>query len=454
MQKTSYTQITEGSILRALLSFFFPVLLGTFFQQMYNTVDTIIVGRFVSTDALAAVGSTGPLVNMLNGLFIGIGSGATVILSQFYGAGNRGGIERSVHTGVALSAILGLAVTVIGFCISPLVLRATKTPIECLPLAEQYLRIYFTGAVASLIYNMGAGILRAMGDSRRPLFFLIISCFINIAADVLFVVVLDMKVTGVALATVLSQVISAGMLLVALVRLKEYPLRFSRLRIDPALLRRIFGIGIPAGLAIVTFDLSNVLVQAGINAFGPATMAAWTAYGKTDALTWMVSGALGVSISTFVGQNFGAQKYDRIRKSVRICMVLGFAVEGTLSALMFFFRNQILGICTPDLEVIRIGAYTMTIIVPFNALFVPIEVFTGTMRGTGYSVVPTVITGVFACLFRVIWIYTVASRRNSLLLLCMSYPLSWFLAMVVFLIVYFQGGWLRRQIAKSGLSPE
>lgn len=453
-QRAQVRKITEGPILPQLLVFFFPILLGTFFQQMYNTVDTIIVGRFVSTEALAAVGSTGPLVNMINGFFIGISSGATVILSQFFGAGNKDGVVRSLHTGIMLSIVLGLMVVVLGCCFAPLVLRLINTPADCLPLAQVYIRIYFAGAVGSMVYNMGAGILRAMGDSRRPMIFLIISCFINIAVDILFVVVLDWKVVGAALATVLSQAISACMLVVTLVRSKDYPLQFSALRMDVSLLQRILGIGVPAGLSLVTFDLSNVLVQSGINSFGSATMAAWTAFGKTDAITWMISGAFGVSITTFVGQNFGAQKYRRVQQSVWICMALSLSVVGLLAAFEYFFRRQILGICTPDAEVIEIGAYMMSIIVPFNPLFMPIEILSGTMRGTGYSVVPTVITGLSVCLFRVLWLITVVFRWHSLTLLCLSYPISWLLAVIVFFIVYFRGNWLRKRIAACGMEPD
>ena len=453
-QVTQVRQITEGPILRQILIFFFPILLGTFFQQMYNTADTIIVGRFVSTEALAAVGSTGPLVNMINGFFIGISSGATVILSQFFGAGNKDGVVRALHTGVMLSIVLGLMIVVLGCCFAPLVLRFINTPADCLPLAQVYIRICFAGAIGSMVYNMGAGILRAMGDSRRPMIFLIVSCFINIAADILFVVVLDWKVVGAALATVLSQAISAGLLMITLVRSKECPLRFSALRMDPALLRRILGIGVPAGLSLVTFDLSNVLVQSGINSFGSATMAAWTAFGKTDAITWMISGAFGVSITTFVGQNFGAQKYRRVQQSVWTCMALSLSVVGLLAAFEYVFRRQILGICTPDAEVIEIGAYMMSIIVPFNPLFMPIEILSGTMRGTGYSVVPTVITGLSVCLFRVVWLMTVVFRWHSLMLLCLSYPISWLLAVIVFFIVYFRGNWLRKRIAACGMDPE
>lgn len=454
MKRAIPRQITEGNIWKQILLFFFPILMGSFFQQMYNTVDTIIVGRFVGTTALAAVGSTGSLVGLINGFFTGIGSGATVVLSQFYGAENKEGIQKSLHTGVCLAVVLGCAVTTVGCLFAPEVLRWMQMPAECLPIASVYIRIYFAGAVASMLYNMGAGILRAMGDSRRPMVFLVICCFVNIFGDVLFVVVLGMGVAGAAIATVLAQVISAILSVFVLMRLPEHGLKVEKLKLDSTLLKRILGIGVPAGLQFVTFDLSNILIQAGVNSFGDVTMAAWTALCKTDTLTWMISGAFGVAITTFVGQNFGAQKYSRVRRSVWVCMVMSVAMVGSLSILEYHFREFILGIYTVDPGVIQTGSYVMSIIVPFNALFMPVEILAGAMRGTGYSVAPTVITGVFICAFRVIWLATVVRRWHVLGMLAVCYPVSWLLASAVFLGVYLKGDWLRKRIAQCGLEPE
>ena len=400
-------RITEGVIWKQLLFFFFPILLGSFFQQMYNTVDTIIVGRFVGTQALAAVGATSALLNLMNGFFIGLSTGATVLLSQFYGAKNKQGVQDALHTGVALSLLLG------------------------------------------------AGILRAMGDSRRPTIFLMAACGVNIVLDIVCVVVLKMGVTGAAIATVFSQVVSAGMVTVALLRQPEDTrLSLKKIRFQGELLKRILYVGVPAGLQFVTFDLANTLIQSGINSFGDVAVAAWTAYVKTDSLTWMISGAFGVSVTTFVGQNFGAQKYDRIRQSVWVCMGMSVALTGAMSALVIAFRPVILGIYTTDPAVIRLGVYVMAWTVPFNVLFMPVEVFAGAMRGTGYSVVPTVITCMCVCVFRVVWIFTVVRTWHRIELLAVCYPLSWLLAATVFAIVYFRGGWLRRRIAQCGMEPE
>lgn len=452
--QTGQRQISEGVIWKQLLIFFFPILLGTFFQQMYNTVDTIIVGRVVGTTALAAVGATGPLVNMVNGFFIGISSGATVILSQNYGAGNRQGVQDALHTGVTLSLGLGAIITVLGVGLGPWVMSLMNMPKNCMGDASVYLRIYFAGAIGSMVYNMGAGILRAMGDSRRPMLFLMATCVLNVVLDVLFVAVLKMGVAGAALATTVSQFISAVLPIRVLLRLPEDALELRKLRIDRKLLGRILRIGVPAGLQFVTFDFSNILIQSGVNSFGDVTMAAWTAHGKTDAITWMISGAFGVSVTTFVGQNFGAQKYRRIRQSVWISLAMSVALVGAVAALILAFRTQILGIYTDDPNVVAVGSMIMLSIMPFNVVFMPIEVFAGTMRGVGDSVMPTLITGSCVCLFRILWLMTVVRRWHTLKMLTICYPISWILAATVFFIVYLRGNWLRSRIAQCGMAPE
>lgn len=253
-------QMTEGPIAPIILKFFFPILLGTFFQQMYNLADTIIVGRFVGTQALAAVGATGSLMSMVNGFFVGIGSGATVILSQFYGAGDRRGVEKALHTALTLAVILGALITLLGVSFSPVVLHWMGTPESCFAISVSYIRIIFGGAVASMVYNMAAGILRAMGDSKRPVYYLVFCSLLNILLDILFVVYGHMGAPGAALATILSQLISALLLIRLLLHLPENPLDLHRLCLEKSLMGRILAIGLPAGLQFVTFDLSNILV--------------------------------------------------------------------------------------------------------------------------------------------------------------------------------------------------
>lgn len=454
-RKLAAQQITTGVIWKQLLSFFFPILLGTFFQQMYNTVDTIVVGRFVGTQALAAVGATSALISLINGFFIGLSTGATVLMSQFFGANDRAGIQKAMHTGMGLSLVLGIVVTVLGISLCKPILALAGTPESCLDDALLYTRIYFAGSVFSMVYNMGSGILRAMGDSKKPMLFLIAACFTNIVLDLVLVVWLKMGVAGAAAATIGSQGVCSILVVYVLLRLPEDTrLHPGKLRLDSRLMRRILLVGVPAGLQFITFDLANLLIQSGINSFGDVTIAAWTAFAKTDALTWMISGAFGVSITTFVGQNFGAQKYDRIRKSVWVCMGMAVSLIGLLSTLVVCFRYSILGIYTTDPTVIRLGGYIMLWTIPFNFLFMPVEVFAGTFRGTGYSLMPAAITCSCVCVFRVIWIFTVVRMFHRIEMLAVCYPISWFLADIAFFTAYFRGTWLRTRIQACGMEPE
>ena len=438
----SSSRITEGVIWKQLLLFFFPILMGSFFQQMYNTVDTIIVGRAIGTQALAAVGSSASLINLLNGFFIGLSSGATVVLSQYYGASDRDGVSKALHTGMLLSLILGAVAMTIGIVLGPAVMKLIRTPENCLKDASTYVQIYFSGAVFSMIYNMGTGILRAMGDSRKPMIFLIISCLVNILMDILCVVILKLGVAGAAIATVIAQGFSAVLVLITLTRLPQEHLDWAKLRMDSSILGRILLIGLPAGLQFVTFDLSNILTQSTVNSFGSATVAAFTAYCKSDAIIWMVCGAFGVAITTFVGQNYGAGKILRVHRSIWICLGMSTGVIGSLSIAEILFREWILKIYTTDREVIRLGTYMMLCTVPYCVLFLPVEILGGAMRGTGYSLVPTLITSFFVCTFRILWIFTAVVRWHTLTVLLMCYPISWLISSAAFFVTYFRKKWL------------
>ncbi len=446
----SCQNITEGVIWKQLLSFFFPILLGTFFQQMYNTVDTIIVGRAVGTQALAAVGATSALINLVSGFFMGLSTGITVIVSQTYGARDKEGVSRSIHTGMALSLVLGVIISFIGIFAGPWILRMTKIPESCYNEAVLYIYIYFSGSIAFMVYNMGASILRALGDSTRPTIFLIIACVANIVMDIVCVVWFKMGIAGAAVATVISQCVSAVLVVITMMKQPdETKLRLKQLKIYGRLMRRVLTIGIPGGLQFITFDLSNLLIQSSVNSFGETTIAAWTSYQKTDALSWMILNSFSVAATTFVGQNYGAQKYDRIRRSVWTCIGMNAVAVVVTSSIILLFREPILGIYTTDRNVIAIGASVMLMIIPFNITFCPVEVFSGAMRGTGYTIVPTVINILCVCVFRVLWVKLIVSHWHALFTLAMAYPVSWMLALISFSIIYFRGKWLTKPIEKS-----
>lgn len=437
-------QITEGVIWKQLLLFFFPILFGTFFQQLYNTTDAVIVGKFVGKEALAAVGgSTSQLINLLVGFFVGLSSGATVIISQFYGAGNRENVRKSVHTAIALSIAGGAAITVAGLLFAAPALRLLKTPAAVTAPSLVYMRIYFLGVIPSLIYNMGSGILRAAGDSRRPLYYLISSCLINILLDILFVVVLRLGVAGVAIATILSQTFSALMVLYALMRTDDsYRLYPREIRFSSHILRNIIRIGIPAGLQSSMYSISNLIIQASVNSFGTDTVAAWTAYGKVDGLFWMIMGAFGVSITTFAGQNYGAGKYDRVRKSVRICLGMAAGTSLLLSAVVLLGGHFFFSLFTNDAGVTELGVRIMHVIAPAYITYVSIEILGGTARGCGESLMPMLLTCFGICVLRIIWVLAVIPLRPDITTVAFSYPLTWTVTSVMFILYYLRGRWL------------
>ena len=444
-------QITEGSILKPLLSFFFPILLGTFFQQLYNTVDAIIVGNFVGTAALGAVGGpTAVVINFLVNLFVGLSSGATVVIAQYYGARQGQELREAVHTGIALALAAGVVINVVGVLLSGPVLRLMGTPEDVMGYALTYLRVYFCGSIASFIYNMGASILRAVGDTRRPLYFLMAACLTNIVLDLLFVVGFHLDVFGAALATILSQVVSAALVAVSLLRPGTvYAVVPREIRFHPDKLRSIVRIGLPAGIQSNMYTISNMVLQSCINSFGTVTIAAWTAFGKVDGFYWMISGAFGVSITTFVSQNFGAQKYDRVRKGVRVCLAVTFAVTIVISLVFCAAAPLLLRLFTGDQSVIQLGGHIMWYTAPFYATFVCIEIFSGAVRGTGDSLKPMLLTCSGVCVLRVLWVLLVLPHFPVLETVLVSYPISWTVTSILYIIYYARGNWLRRGIART-----
>ncbi len=439
-------QITEGVIWKQLLFFFFPILFGTFFQQLYNTTDAVIVGKFVGKEALAAVGGpAATLINLLIGFFTGLSSGATVIISQYYGAKKQDDVRKTVHTAIALSIAGGTVIMALGLLFSGTALRAMNTPDDILSLSVMYMRLYFLGVIPSLIYNMGSGILRAVGDSKRPLYFLIMSCIANIVLDILFVKILQMGVAGVAIATALSQVFSALMVVTALMKTEDsYKLYLREIRLSPVFLHNIIRIGLPAGIQSTMYSLSNLIVQASINSFGTDTIAAWTAYGKVDGIFWMIMGAYGVAITTFAGQNFGAGKYDRIKKSVRICLGMAAFTSILLSVIVLAGGRIFFGLFTNDPNVVSIGLGMMWVISPSYVTYICIEILGGTTRGCGDAIPPMLITAVGVCVLRVTWVLAAVPLRPEVSTVAFSYPLTWTVTSLFFIVYYLKGNWLKR----------
>lgn len=439
-------RITEGSIFGQLLLFFFPILFGTFFQQLYNTADAMVVGRFVGKQALAAVGgSTSTLINLLVGFFVGLSSGATVVISQFYGARKADKVHWAVHTSIAFSVIGGIIFKIVGLVGSPWALEAMKTPEDVMGHAVVYIRIYFLGIIVNLVYNMGAGILRAVGDSRRPLYFLIASCFTNIILDVLLVAVLGMGVAGAALATITSQLLSAVLVVLALMKTDDmYKLEWKKVRIDQRMLQRIVRIGIPAGMQSVMYNISNVIIQAGVNTLGTDNVTAWATYGKVDGLYWMMINALGISVTTFVGQNFGAGRLDRVRKGAGACMVIGVALTASVGVVLYNGGHLLVELFTTDQQVQAISMDLLHFMVPTFITYIAIEILSGTLRGVGDAWMPLIITGIGVCAVRVLWIMFVLPHYHTIIGAAFCYPLTWSLTTVAFVIYYYFFSSLRR----------
>ncbi len=459
--------ITEGVIWKQLLFFFFPILLGTFFQQLYNTADAIIVGKFVGKEALAAVGgTTGTLINLFVNLFVGVSSGTTVTIAQHFGGHNYDDVRRTVHTSILMAVVGGLCMTVLGLLVSRPLLTAMGTPADIMDHALTYLRVYFFGIVAAFLYNIGSGILRAVGDTQRPLYFLMAACLTNIFLDLILVVVFRLGVLGVALATLSSQILAAGLVIFTLMHSNQvYRLFPEELKFTPHVLRSVLKVGIPAGLQSNMYTISNMIIQSAINTFGTNTIAAWTAFGKIDGFFWMILSAYGISVTTFVGQNFGAQKYDRIRQSVRICLGLTLGTAVFCSFFLYFFCEPIFKIFTDDLlvmtegmQMLRFSAFSAFVfwrfLVPFYATYICIEVLSGAIRGVGDSLVPMIMTGCGVCLLRIVWVFAALPLRHEMTTVMFSYPLTWSITSLLFVIYYLRGGWLRRRIAKCGYEPE
>ena len=451
-QRPDVNGITEGVIWKQLLLFFFPIVLGTFFQQLYNTADAIIVGKAVGKEALAAVGgSTGTLINLLVGFFVGLASGASVIIAQLFGARRAQDVSRAVHTTIALALSSGALLTAVGLLCAGGILELMGTPQEVMAYALPYLNIYFLGMIPQLVYNIGSGVLRAVGDSRRPMLFLICAALTNIVLDILLVLGLNLGVRGAAIATVLSQVVSAVLILVSLCHAQPvYRLHFRRIRFHGDMLARIVRIGLPAGLQSVMYSLSNMIIQASVNGFGTDVMAAWTAYGKIDGLYWMMISAFGVSITTFAGQNFGARRYDRMRRSVRVCLGMAAGVTVFMTALILAVGRPMLCMFTDDAHVVEMGMSIIRLIVPTWITYLCIEILSGAMRGAGDSLMPTLMTLTGVCLMRVFWVTVVVPRMHQLPVLMLSYPITWVITSCMFIVYYLRGRWLDRCIARQG----
>lgn len=437
--------MTEGRIETRVIEFAIPILLSNLLQQLYNTLDTVVVGRFVGSTALAAVGSTTALVNLVIGFYIGLSTGAGVVIAQYYGAKNEEQLHKSIHTGMAISLASAVIIAVIGVIGAPYFLIWMGTPEAVMNQAVLYLRILFGGVIFMTLYNMGSGILRAVGDSTRPLIYLAVCAVLNVVLNLVFVVGLHMGVTGVAVATIIAQSISSVLVLYNLIHTTDiYKLHLSKIRFHKDVFLKIVNIGIPAGIQSMVISFSNVVVQSNVNRFGAVTMAGFAASGKIDSFIYMVENALGLTATTFVGQNIGAKQYERVRVGVKHIIGLAVGAVVIFGGIVAIFAPQLIRLVNNEPEVVAVGTVQLRILALTYWLLAVPEVLSGSIRGSGISVAPMIISMANMCLLRLVWLAVVMPIFNDFRVVSVCYTVSWFVTAACYLIYVKKSNWMHR----------
>ncbi len=438
MRKSYEIDMCSGPLLSRILLFAIPLICSGVLQLVFNATDIIVVGRFVSSNAMAAVGSTSSLINLLVNFFIGISVGANVLVARFRGANDFDDAQETVQTALITAVAGGFVLIALGILLARPMLVWMATPDEVIGQAVLYMRVYFIGMPATMLYNFGAAILRAVGDTRRPLYFLTLAGLVNVAGDLLFVLVLDMGVAGVAVATVISQIISATLIVLCLMRqdgMCNVNLRRMRFHRDKFL--RIMQVGLPAGLQSVIFNISNVLIQSSINSFGATVVAGNTAASNIEGFVYTSMNALYQTSLSFTSQNLGARQFGRIDKILVRCLALVFVIGLVLGNGAHLLGQTLLGIYTGEPEVIAYGMMRLGVVSVTYCLCGMMDVVAGSVRGLGYSILPMLVSLVGACVFRIIWIFTVFQWQHTLFSLYISYPISWALTICAHLVCYF-----------------
>ena len=432
--------MTEGSIVKKLLQFSVPLIFSSLLQILFNTADVIVVGRFAGDNSLGAVGSTGSLINLMVNLFVGLSVGTTVVAANFFGAGKKSELKETVHTAILLSLISGIFLTIFGVVGAKQILQWMQSPKEILDLATQYLQIYFGGIISTMIYNFGSALLRAKGDTKRPLYILFFAGIINVILNLIFVILFKMDVAGVALATVISQTISAFLVIRCLLKeTEEFKLDLKQLKINQQILIRIIKIGVPAGLQGIIFSLSNVIIQSSINSFGAVVIAGNSAALNIENFIFTGMNGFSQGTLTFISQNFGAKKYQRINKTIIVALFCVFLVGFVFGNLTVIFGRKLLSFFTTSPEVIESGISRLKIICATYALCGMMDVMGNAIRGIGHSVLPMIITLLGACGIRLLWISTIflIPKFHSCTTIFVSYPISWTVTFIAHIICFF-----------------
>lgn len=439
--------LTEGSIGKKLILYFLPIAAGTILQQLYNAVDGIIVGKYVGTIALAAVGGSAAIImNVLIGFFVALSGGCTVVIAQLFGAGDEERIKAATDTAVSFCFIAGLALTVLGIALTMPLLRLMQTPEDTVRDSAVYLRIIFLGVAAQLLYNVEAGILRAVGDSRSPFIYLVICCVVNVALDLVFVLGFGMGVEGVAIATVMAQILSAVLAALKLSRSDEaYRVSFRRLGMSGRILSHMMHIGIPAGCQAAMYSVSNMIIQVPINLLGTTVVASWALGGRIDGIFWATSNAAGIAVMNFAAQNFGAGKNERIFEVTKLSLKIFLAVAAGFSVFFLVISRPVLPIFNSDPDVIECTWYILKHFAPFYCIWTVVEVISGVLCGVGDALKAAIFCGIGTCLLRILWIVFIHPIFPTLLDLCVLYPVSWAVTAVAFIVYFKSGRWQKRR---------
>ena len=437
------TLMTDGSVRRQIVRFALPVFWGNLFQQLYNTCDSLIVGNFVGSEALAAVSSSGSLIFLLVGLFNGIAMGAGVVIARYFGARDQAHMRRAIHATVFFGIVAGLALTVLGIVLTPQLLRWMGTPETVLPQSVIYFRVYFAGALAVVLYNVAVGILQAVGDSRHPLYYLMISSGVNVALDLLFVAVMGFGVGAAALATTIAQSLSAVLAFYRLTRPgTEYQICWRQIKPDVPMLKRILAIGLPSGVQNSIISLANVIVQSNINKFGPHAMAGCGVYFKIEGFGFLPVTCFTMALTTFVSQNLGAKAYDRVKKGIRVGIFCSVTIAETVALLIFIFSPKLIGLFTGDAESIAFGVMHERTTTPFFFLLAYSHCMAAIFRGAGKSTVPMLVMMLCWCIIRVIYVTVAVKFFPVLQTVSWAYPITWGLSTLVFTLYYFKADWM------------
>lgn len=436
--------MTEGVIWKELVLFSLPLLFGNIFQLLYNTVDSIVVGNYVGKSALAAVGASTPLINLLIAFFMGLATGAGVIVSRYYGAKKYVELSKAIHTFLLFTLLFGIVMTIVGVSLSPWFLMLVKTPSDILNQASDYLRIYFMGIIPTMIYNACAGIIQAVGNSKKTLYYLTVASIVNICLDIIFVYYFNMGVKGVAYATVIATCISMILAMFTLLTSKnEYKVSFKKLSIDLEVLSQIVRIGIPAGIQGMIVSFSNLIVQAYINSFGTAAIAGFSSANKFDNFLGMPINSFALAITTFTGQNVGANKLDRVKKGVNTCLKLSIATVVLVGVISFIFAENCIMIFNKDSEVVKIGALMMRLMIPFYFTLCFHQIYCGAIRGGGASLPPTVISIFAFCVVRQIFLMLTMAYFKHIAIVALGYSITWSIAAMISSYYYHKVNWIK-----------